>query len=42
MIDPLLILAGLARETERIGLVTTASTTFTEPCNLARQLRPWT
>lgn len=39
MIDPLLILTVLARETERIGLVTTASTTFTEPYNLARQFK---
>ncbi|WP_245971033.1 LLM class flavin-dependent oxidoreductase [Streptomyces rishiriensis] len=39
VIDPLLILTVLARETERIGLVTTASTTFTEPCNLARQFK---
>jgi alkanesulfonate monooxygenase SsuD/methylene tetrahydromethanopterin reductase-like flavin-dependent oxidoreductase (luciferase family) len=37
MIDPLLILTVLAREDERIGLVTTASTTFTEPYDLARQ-----
>ena len=39
MIDPLLVLTVLARETERIGLVTTASTTFTEPYNLARQFK---
>ncbi|CAM5644089.1 hypothetical protein SPURM210S_04368 [Streptomyces purpurascens] len=39
MINPLLILTVLARETERIGLVTTASTTFTEPYNLARQFK---
>lgn len=39
MIDPLLIPTVLARETERIGLVTTASTTFTEPYNLARQFK---
>ncbi|MET9789974.1 LLM class flavin-dependent oxidoreductase [Streptomyces canus] len=39
MIDPLLILTVLARETERIGLVTTASTTFTEPYSLARQFK---
>lgn len=39
MIDPLPILTVLARETERIGLVTTASTTFTEPYTLARQFK---
>ena len=37
MIDPLLILTVLVREDERIGLVTTASTAFTEPYDLARQ-----
>ena len=30
-IDPLLVLTAIARETERIGLVATASTTFNEP-----------
>jgi alkanesulfonate monooxygenase SsuD/methylene tetrahydromethanopterin reductase-like flavin-dependent oxidoreductase (luciferase family) len=35
--DPLLILTVLAREDERFGLVTTASTTFTEPYDLAFQ-----
>ncbi|GGW23442.1 LLM class flavin-dependent oxidoreductase [Streptomyces galilaeus] len=39
MIDPMLLLTVLARETERIGLVTTASTTFSEPYNLARQFK---
>ncbi|MBV1941259.1 LLM class flavin-dependent oxidoreductase [Streptomyces sp. BV286] len=39
MSAPLLNLTVLARETERIGLVTTSSTTFTEPYNLARQFR---
>ena len=38
-IDPLLILTSIARETERIGLVTTSSTTFNEPYNLARQFK---
>ncbi|WP_126981200.1 LLM class flavin-dependent oxidoreductase, partial [Saezia sanguinis] len=38
-IEPLLLLTVLARETERIGLVTTASTTFNEPYNLARQFK---
>ena len=37
--DPLVLLSGLARETERIGLVTTSSTTFTPPFYLARQLQ---
>nr|WP_216377533.1 LLM class flavin-dependent oxidoreductase [Kutzneria buriramensis]WKX14711.1 LLM class flavin-dependent oxidoreductase [Kutzneria buriramensis] len=30
---------GPARETERIGLVTTCSTTFNAPYNLARQFK---
>lgn len=34
-IDPLLVLTSIARETQRIGLVTTGSTTFT----LARSKR---
>ncbi|MET7541980.1 NtaA/DmoA family FMN-dependent monooxygenase [Streptomyces sp. NPDC005507] len=38
-IDPLLVLTAIARETERIGLVATASTTFNEPYNLARQFK---
>jgi FMN-dependent oxidoreductase (nitrilotriacetate monooxygenase family) len=38
-LDPLLTLAAVARGTERIGLVSTASTTFTEPYNLARQFK---
>jgi FMN-dependent oxidoreductase (nitrilotriacetate monooxygenase family) len=38
-IDPLLVLTAIARETERIGLVTTSSTTFNEPYNLARQFK---
>lgn len=35
-LEPLLTLAAVARATSRIGLVTTASTTFNEPYNLAR------
>jgi FMN-dependent oxidoreductase (nitrilotriacetate monooxygenase family) len=35
--DPLVILAALATVTERIGLVGSASTTFSEPYNVARQ-----
>ncbi|QQV78578.1 NtaA/DmoA family FMN-dependent monooxygenase [Sphingomonas aliaeris] len=38
-IDPLLTLAAVARETERIGMVATGSTTFNEPYNLARQFK---
>jgi len=35
--EPLTLLSALAVVTERIGLVATASTSFTEPYNLARQ-----
>lgn len=38
-LDPLLTLAAVARGTERIGLVSTASTTFMEPYNIARQFK---
>lgn len=38
-IDPLMTLAAIAPATRRIGLVTSASTSFTEPYTLARQLR---
>lgn len=37
-LDPTLLMAALARETTRIGLVTTISTTFGHPYNAARQL----
>ncbi|GLZ02701.1 monooxygenase [Actinomadura sp. NBRC 104412] len=37
-LEPLTLLAALATVTERIGLIATASTTYTEPFNLARQL----
>lgn len=37
-LEPLLTLASIAAVTERIGLVATASTTYSEPYNLARQL----
>jgi len=36
-LEPLTTLAALAGATERIGLIATASTTYTEPYNLARQ-----
>jgi FMN-dependent oxidoreductase (nitrilotriacetate monooxygenase family) len=36
-LEPLTTLAALASVTERIGLIATASTTYTEPYNLARQ-----
>lgn len=35
--EPLMLLAALTSSTERIGLVATASTTYSEPYNLARQ-----
>lgn len=38
-LEPLLTLAAVARATRRIGLVTTASTTFNEPYNLARMFK---
>ena len=37
-LEPLTLLAGLAMVTQRIGLAATASTTYTEPYNLARYL----
>lgn len=37
--EPNILLAGMARETTRIGLVTTASTTFNPPYVVARQLQ---
>ncbi|MFB7814581.1 NtaA/DmoA family FMN-dependent monooxygenase [Paenibacillus chitinolyticus] len=37
--DPTMIFAAIARETERIGLVTTVSTTFNPPYVVARQLQ---
>ena len=37
-LEPLTLLAALAAGTTHIGLVATASTTYTEPFNLARQL----
>ncbi|MEM7406269.1 MAG: LLM class flavin-dependent oxidoreductase [Pseudomonadota bacterium] len=36
-LEPLTTLGALAVSTERIGLISTASTTYTEPFNLARQ-----
>ena len=36
-LEPLTLLAALAVSTERIGLIATASTTYSEPFNLARQ-----
>jgi FMN-dependent oxidoreductase (nitrilotriacetate monooxygenase family) len=37
--DPTMMFAAIARETERIGLVTTVSTTFNPPYVVARQLQ---
>lgn len=37
--DPFITMAVMARETQKIGFVSTASTTFHEPYNLARQLK---
>ena len=36
-LEPITVLAALAMATSRIGLIATASTTYTEPFNLARQ-----
>jgi FMN-dependent oxidoreductase (nitrilotriacetate monooxygenase family) len=36
-LEPVTVLAALAGATSRIGLIATASTTYTEPFNLARQ-----
>ena len=36
-LEPVTVLAALATTTSRIGLIATASTTYTEPYNLARQ-----
>jgi FMN-dependent oxidoreductase (nitrilotriacetate monooxygenase family) len=36
-LEPITLLAALAVSTSRIGLIATASTTYTEPFNLARQ-----
>lgn len=38
-LDPAILLAAMARETARIGLVTTGSSTFTPPYLAARQLQ---
>jgi FMN-dependent oxidoreductase (nitrilotriacetate monooxygenase family) len=38
-IDPIITLAALSQATDRIGLIGTASTSFTEPYLLARQLK---
>ena len=36
-LEPITVLAALAMATKRIGMIATASTTYTEPFNLARQ-----
>jgi FMN-dependent oxidoreductase (nitrilotriacetate monooxygenase family) len=36
-LEPITVLAALAVSTQRIGMIATASTTYTEPFNLARQ-----
>lgn len=38
-LDPIVVLTSIARETSRIGLIATASTTFNEPFNIARQFK---
>ena len=38
-LEPMMTLAAIARETERIGLVATGSTTFNEPFDIARQFK---
>ncbi|MFD6105610.1 NtaA/DmoA family FMN-dependent monooxygenase [Nocardia salmonicida] len=37
-LDPLTVLPAIARETERIGLIATASTTYAQPYQLARAI----
>src|ERR1700730_2818227 len=37
-LEPVTVLAAVAVATSRIGMIATASTTYTEPFNLARQL----
>lgn len=39
VIDPIVVMAAIARETSSIGLVTSASTSFNEPYTIARQFR---
>ena len=36
-LEPLMLLTALARATERIGLIATASTSYNDPYNLARR-----
>lgn len=36
-LEPTILLAAIARETDRIGLIATASTSYNEPYNLARR-----
>jgi hypothetical protein len=38
-LEPITVLAAVAAATSRVGLIATASTTYTEPFNLARQYR---
>lgn len=38
-IEPIITITAMARETERIGFVSTLSTTFNNPYNVARQLK---
>lgn len=38
-LDPTLLLTAVATHTQRIGLITTASTTFNQPFHVARQLQ---
>lgn len=38
-LDPIVLLTSIVRETEKIGLVATMSTTFSEPFTVARQLQ---
>lgn len=38
-LEPTLVLSVIARETTRIGLIATASTTYNEPYNLARRFQ---
>ncbi|WP_456802621.1 LLM class flavin-dependent oxidoreductase [Bradyrhizobium sp. USDA 4474] len=38
-LEPTLVLAAIARETKRIGLIAAASTTYNDPYNLARRFQ---
>ncbi|WP_432563081.1 LLM class oxidoreductase [Kineococcus sp. SYSU DK003] len=41
-LEPIVTIAAIAGQTQRIGFVATDSTSFGEPYNTARSSRPWT